>query len=233
MSTLNLLSTLTINKMVFQFGTNPESDKFSLLIGIPAWKVELTEGKGKQKKVTAIVDASFSKRAVNDVVPFLDPRIPEDLLQDACDKALPGFRSFCRKNDLSATISDKPTCIQAEKNEAGEITGFKDVASVKEVISILLKECDRLTPKAGSVADPQLEAKRVFSKSAEYANLDYTNHANVFQAWEKEQLDNIKRVLDKAKELTAEDFKAFCVTKNADNGCDEDGFVRLKAKSEK
>lgn len=226
---LNLVAALTLNGVKFAFGTNPEAEKFSLSVSIPSWPVEQTSGKGSKKVVTAVVDASFSKRAFNDVQPFMDSRIPVDLLEDAVDKSLPGLRAFWRKNGISDTVSDLQSAIQVVKDEAGEVTGYTGINSVKETIIIITKMMEELTPKSGSVADPLLEAKRIFSKSSEYSKLDYDNHVAVFASWEKTQLDNIKRVMDKSKSLSAADFKEFCLSKFTDNGVDEDKYLRLKA----
>jgi hypothetical protein len=224
---LNLLTSLIINGTKMSFGTNPEAEKFSLSVAFPSWPVELTTGKGKNKKVTGIVDASFSKRSVNDVQDFMDNRIPVDLLEGAIDRNLPGFRAFWRKNNLSETSAQFTGSVI--KNEDGTLAGYENVSSVKEVISIITSIMEQLTPKAGSVSDPELEAKRVFAKSSTYTKLDFENPAEVFAAWKKTQLDNIQRVMDKAEKISSEDLRTFCLDKFTSNGVDEDGFLRLKA----
>jgi hypothetical protein len=224
---LNLLASIIINDVKLSFGTNPEAEKFSLSVAIPSWPVEMTEGKGKNKKVVGIVDASFSKRSINDVGDFMDPRMPQDLFEGAVDRNLPGFRAFWRKNGLVESVATPSAT--AIKNDEGFLTGYENVSSVKEVISIVTAIMEQLTPKTGSVADPELEAKRIFAKSSEYATLNFEDPTVVFAAWKKTQLDNIERVMSKADKLTSEDFKTFCLSKFADNGTDEDGFLRLKA----
>lgn len=224
---LNLLASIVVNDVKLSFGTNPDAEKFSLSVSIPSWPVEETKGKGKNKVVTGIVDASFSKRSFSDLLPFMDDRIPTDLLEGAIDRNLPGFRAFWRKNNLPAT-SAIFSGVQ-EKNEAGELTGYNSVGSVKEVIGIITAVMEALTPKTGSVADPELEAKRIFAKSSTYASLNFDNPAEVFAAWKKQQEDNITRVMEKASKITAEDLKTFCLSKFTDNGVDEDGYLRLKA----
>jgi hypothetical protein len=224
---LNLLTSLSVNGVKLSFGTNMDAEKFSLSVAIPSWPVELTQGKGKNKKVIGIVDASFSKRSVNDVQDFMDNRIPVDLLEGAIDRNLPGFRSFWRKNGIAETAMPYTSIPIQDENET--LTGYENVGSVKEVLSIILKVMDDLTPKNGSVADPELEAKRIFSKSAPYTKLDFSNPAEVFAAWEKTQIENIKRVMEKASRISAEDLKSFCLSKFTDNGVDEDGYLRLKA----
>jgi hypothetical protein len=221
---LNLLTSLIINGVKLSFGTNPEAEKFSLSVAFPSWPVELTTGKGKNKKVVGIVDASFSKRSINDVQDFMDPRIPTDLLEGAIDRNLPGFRAFWRKNGITETSAPVTGSVLEDGTE-----GYESVGSVKEVLTIILKVMDDLTPKNGSVADPELEAKRIFSKSAPYTKLDFSDPAAVFAAWKKVQLDNIERVMSKAEKITAEDLKTFCLDKFTSNGVDEDGFLRLKA----
>jgi hypothetical protein len=224
---LNLLTSLSINGVKLSFGTNPDAEKFSLSVSIPSWPVELTQGKGKNKRVIGIVDASFSKRSINDVGDFMDPRIPSDLLEGAIDRNLPGFRSFWRKNGILETSA--PYSGSVIKNEDGTVTGYDGVGSVKEVISIITSIMEDLTPKNGSVADPELEAKRIFSKSAPYNKLNFNDPAGVFAAWKQTQLDNIQRVMEKAARLTGEDLKSFCLDKFTSNGVDEDGYLRLKA----
>jgi hypothetical protein len=223
---LNLLASILINGTRLSFGTNPEAEKFSLSVSIPSWPVELTTGKGKNKKVIGIVDASFSKRSINDVQDFMDPRIPSDLLEGAIDRNLPGFRAFWRKNGITETSSAYTGSIL--KNEDGTLT-YDNVGSVKEVISIITSVMEDLTPKNGSVADPELEAKRIFAKSSPYSKLDFNDPASVFAAWKQTQMENIQRVMSKAEKITAEDLKTFCLDKFTSNGVDEDGFLRLKA----
>jgi hypothetical protein len=224
---LNLLASILINGTKLSFGTNPEAEKFSLSVAIPSWPVELTTGKGKNKKVVGIVDASFSKRSINDVQDFMNPRMPEEFLEGAIDRNLPGFRAFWRKNGILDTSASYTGNVL--KNEDGTLAGYENVSSVKEVLSIIIKMMDDLTPKAGSVSDPELEAKRTFAKSAPYADLNFDDPAAVFAAWEKTQLENIKRVMEKASRISSEDLKSFCLSKFTDNGVDEDGFLRLKA----
>jgi hypothetical protein len=224
---LNLLASILINGTKLSFGTNPEAEKFSLSVAIPSWPVELTTGKGKNKKVVGIVDASFSKRSINDVQDFMDPRIPSDLLEGAIDRNLPGFRAFWRKNGITETSA--PYSGSVIRNEDGTLAGYENVSSVKEVISIITSVMEDLTPKAGSVSDPELEAKRIFSKSAPYSKLDFNDPAAVFAAWKQTQMENIQRVMEKASRITAEDLRTFCLDKFTSNGVDEDGFLRLKA----
>ena len=223
---LNLLSSLLINGVKLVFGTNPEAEKFSLSVAIPAWPVEETKGKGKNKVVTGIVDASFSKRSINDVGEFMSPKMPVEFLEGAIDRNLPGFRAFWRKNGIENTVTDGATTVHQGLDGA-----YKGIQSVKEIIAIISSTMERLTPKSasGSVADPELEAKRIFSKSSEYISLNFNDPASVFSAWEKTQLENIARVMEKAGKISAEDHKSFCLSKFTDNGVDEDGYLRLKA----
>jgi hypothetical protein len=157
----------------------------------------------------------------------MDNRIPVDLLEGAIDRNLPGFRSFWRKNGITETSAAYTSSPIQDENET--LTGYENVGSVKEVLAIILKVMEDLTPKNGSVADPELEAKRIFAKSSTYTKLDFSNPAEVFAAWKKTQLDNIERVMSKAEKITAEDLKSFCLDKFTSNGVDEDGFLRLKA----
>lgn len=226
---LNLLTSLLVNGTKLCFGTNPEAEKFSLSVAIPAWPVEETKGKGKNKVVTGIVDASFSKRSVNDVQDFMDSRMPVDLFEGAVDRNLPGFRAFWRKNGISDSVTTGENTTKQILNEDGTLAGYENVQSVKDVIAIVSAIMEQLTPKSGSVADPELEAKRIFAKSSEYSKLDFNDPAAVFAAWKKTQLDNIERVMSKAEKISAEDLKTFCLSKFTDNGVDEDGFLRLKA----
>jgi hypothetical protein len=144
---LNLLTSILVNGTKLSFGTNPDAEKFSLSVSFPSWPVELTTGKGKNKKVIGIVDASFSKRSINDINDFMDSRIPTDLFEGAVDRNLPGFRSFWRKNGILET--SVPFTGSVIKNEDGTLAGYENVSSVKEVLSIILQVMDDLTPKAG------------------------------------------------------------------------------------
>lgn len=224
------LKSLTFNgNILVDFVTKDEADKFSLSMSFPAWLREETEGKGKNKVVTGIIPTAFTKRSVNSLHRYLDPRMDQfpDMLEDATDSDLPGFRGFLRKNGITETIVQGP--IQTVLDANGEITGYNGLDSVKQIIVLVTKIMEDLSPVAGSVADPSLEAKRIFSKSDPYKNLAYEDHKAKMLQWKKVQLDNIERVMDKAEDLTAEDYKIFCETKFTDNGVDEDGFVRLKA----
>ena len=226
------LDAITINGNIqVEFLTKDDADKFSLSMSFPEWLCEVTTGKGQNKVVTGIVPTAFSKRAVNNLKPNMDSRMDvwPDMLEDATDNNLPGFRGFLRKNGITDTIQVGP--VQSVQNEDGVIIGYSGVDSVKQIIALVTKIMDDLSPVAGSVADPTLEAKRIFSKSDEYKHLAYGDHALKMAQWKKVQLENIQRVMDKAALLNADDYRTFCVSKFTDNGVDEDGFVRLKAES--
>ena len=202
---LNILLTTQIQGVEVQFGTNDEAEKFSLLAEFPQWSIEKTVGKGSKKVVVGYVPATISKRSVSSMMDSNEEDIPAKYFIRDVDESAPGFRAFLGKS------------------------GIREISEVKTFVATLNVTMEELTPKIGSVADPLLEAKKVFAKSSTFETLDYENVAGIFNTWKAERLEEIQRVMEKAAQLTVEDFRSFVNKKFLDNGVDEDGFLRLKA----
>lgn len=206
---LNILATQIISGIELSYGTNEESEKFSLFFQFPTWKIEVTEGKGSKKKVVGFTPATFSKRSVSEVMEWTDSAIPEKFFIRAVDESLPGLRLFLGKNNI------------------------QEIGKVKEFVSLVSEKLVELTPVSGSVADPLLEAKRIFSRSDKYENLNYEDSQAVMETWKQNELARISRIMEKASMISSEEFREFCTGKYLANGVDpETGIVRLKGKKD-
>lgn len=230
---LNTLLKTTINgSLTMIFGSQADAEKkLSLAVSFPEWLIEVTEGKGSKKKVTGYEPVEFSKRSVSSVLEFMAEDMPDRHLLKSIDQNLSGLRGQLGKIGITQLRNPEGSEVDSTTDEDGTVN-YINVESVDEVVSILSTVFNKLTPAAGSLADPLLEAKKIFAKSSEYEKLDYSATAKVFAAWQEQELTRINRIMEKAGSLSSEDLRSYCSEKFLNNGVDEDGFLMLKGKKE-
>lgn len=80
-----------------------------------------------------------------------------------------------------------------------------------------------------SVADPFGDCKRRFAKSAIFSVLSICeNPAALVVENIQTEIDNLRDLQNKAKEVTASEYLEFLNSKEGENGTDDDGFVMLR-----
>lgn len=184
---------------------------------------DFTEEIGK-KGAKVIVPCAISKRSINSVVEICTELTDQENKIDAIghtkgfkivsltDKKIPGYGAWLDSRQEFTSPEEKQM-------------------ATKAILAVMVNTISE-NEKVASLADPLLEAKRIFAKSAPVANLNFTNPMEVFAAWETEELTRIQRIMDKAKSLSGEDLKTFINEKVASNGLNEEGYVMLRGKKE-
>ena len=168
----------------------------------------------------AIVPATISKRAINNIAEIcIELTDAEDKITAVAETKGPKIVSLTDKK-ISGFGSWLDGRSEFETPEEKQMATKFLLGSMLAVIAE--------SEKTVSQADPLLEAKRIFAKSAPVASLNYNNAQEVFEAWKKSEMERISRIMEKAESLTGEDLLAFITEKQAANGLDEDGFVKLR-----
>lgn len=230
---LNTLLKATINgSLTMIFGSQADAEKkLSLAVAFPEWMTEVTEGKGSKKKTVGFIPTEFSKRAVSSVEEFAAEDMPDRHFLKAIDQNLSGLRGQLGKINITSLRSEAGNEVESTTDEDGTVN-YTGVESVADVVAILSATFTKLTPTTGSLADPLLEAKKIFAKSGTYEALDYSNAAEVFAAWKEQEMTRINRIMEKATSLSSDDLRTYVSEKFLSNGVDEDGYVMLKGKKE-
>ena len=180
---------------------------------------DFTEEVGK-KGQKVIVPATISKRAINNIAEIcIELTDAEDKTTAIAETKGPKIVSLTDKK-ISGFGSWLDSRSEFETPEEKQMATKFLLGSMLAVIAE--------NEKTVSQADPLLEAKRIFAKSAPVASLNYDNAQEVFAKWETEELARVSRIMEKAKSLSGEDLLAFITEKQTANGLDEDGFVKLR-----
>lgn len=178
-----------------------------------------TEEVGK-KGAKVVVPATISKRSINTVAEIaVELTDNENKIEAVLETKGSKIVSLTDKK-ISGYGSWLDSRVELESDEERQTFTKFFLASALTVIAE--------NEKTVSQADPLLEAKRIFAKSAPVSGLNYENAYEVFNKWETEELSRISRIMEKAKSLTGEDLKTFISEKQAANGLDEDGYVKLR-----
>lgn len=231
---LNTLLAVTINgKLNLVFGSQADAEKkLSLAVSFPEWLCEVTEGKGSKKKIIGYNPTEFSKRAISSVEEFSADDMPDRHFLKAIDSNLSGLRGQLGKIGIT-DLRSPGSSVTHEMDEHGT-RNYSGCESVSDIVSILSSVFTELTPTAGSLADPTLEAKKIFAKSTKFEDLNYDDPQSVFKSWKERELERINRVMEKAEGLSAEEFKSYCQEKFLANGVDEKtGLLKLKGSKDK
>lgn len=182
---------------------------------------DFTEEVGK-KGQKVIVPATISKRAINNIAEIcIELTDAEDKITAIAETKGPKIVSLTDKK-ISGFGSWLDGRSEFETPEEKQMATKFLLGSMLAVIAE--------NEKTVSQADPLLEAKRIFAKSAPVASLNYDNAQEVFAKWETEELARVSRIMEKAKSLSREDLLAFITEKQTANGLDENGFVMLRGK---
>ena len=188
-----------------------------------------TEEIGK-KGAKVVVPVAISKIAVNKAVERI--LIKEDM-EDA--------DTLEKKNEAIARVSGSHLVNYLDKSISGyasylasrpEFSTPEERQTASRFLLSAMLSVVAENEKQVSQADPLLEAKRIFAKSAPVAELNYNDPAAVFVAWEKAELERISRIMEKASSLTPTDLRAFIDDKTLNNGTDENGYVKLRGKKD-
>lgn len=180
-----------------------------------------TEEIGK-KGSKVVVPCAISKRAINSVAEIAVELTDEENKIEAISTTKgPKLVSLTDKKvaGFGAWLDGRPEFNTPEERQT----------ACKFMLASMLSTIAE-NEKVATAADPLLEAKRIFAKSATFANLNFSNPMEVFNAWETEELSRIQRIMDKAKSLSTADLEAFIAEKKAANGLDEDGYLMLRGK---
>ena len=213
---LNIIKTKALSLVSYKLiSPEKEGEKTTLNFYLSDFTEEI--GKKGQKM---IVPATISKRSINNITEICQEitdaedklsaisEVKGPKLVSLTDKKISGFGSWLDSRSEFETPEEKQMA-----------TRFL-LGSMLAVIAE--------NEKTVSTADPLLEAKRIFAKSAPVASLNYDQAQEVFQKWETWELARVSRIMEKAKSLTGEDLLAFITEKQTANGLDEDGFVKLR-----
>lgn len=213
---LNTIKTKALSLVSYKLiSPEKEGEKTTLNFYLSDFTEEI--GKKGQKM---IVPATISKRSINNITEICQEitdaedklsaisEVKGPKLVSLTDKKITGFGSWLDSRSEFETPEEKQMA-----------TRFL-LGSMLAVIAE--------NGKTVSQADPLLEAKRIFAKSAPVASLNYDQAQEVFQKWETWELARVSRIMEKAKSLTGEDLLAFITEKQTANGLDEDGFVKLR-----
>lgn len=240
---LNVMSTLVVNGLTLEFCSDSEAEKLSLSVQFPDWMIEV---RGKDpitgKKVqTGWEPKSFSKRAFNSLTDWMDSEIPEKFLISAIDKELPSLRGHLGKANIRSirhnpvlAMDDMGTELDTNSNMIKDEHGNWTISNVHSFVGLVQQEFETLTPKSGSLADPELEAKKSVAKMLPYAKIVWTSEA-IQEHKEKviaEKLAEVERFKKAFESVSLEALKSYAVEKFTNNGTDDEGFVRLKGQKE-
>ena len=205
-----------------------DGGKESVYFAFPLWieeKARTKEDK-KLKKPPTFGPVIISKRTFNMVLSQI-----RDLTSGYMTENYEKLLRYSEKN-LTAGISVYIKEMQLAE-DAREIV--EDEPRDPQVFRSLLKFMDytiQELDKKESTANPLREALNILAKSSKYVDLDFTDPAKIMESWKAAEIARIEGIYQKGLEVTQDTFKSYVAEKFKDNGVDEDGYLRLKAKSE-
>ena len=221
-----------------------DGGKESVYFAFPKWieeKARTKEDK-KLKKPATFGPVIISKRTFNMVLTQIHD-LTSGYMTENYDKLL----RYSEKN-LASGISvfikemqmeeDKREIVEefvkdAEGNDTEEL--YTPEPRDPQVFRSLLRFMDytiQELDKKESTANPLREALNILAKSSKYVDLDFTDPAKIMESWKAAEIARIEGIYQKGLEVTQDTFKSYVAEKFKDNGVDEDGYLRLKAKSE-
>jgi hypothetical protein len=105
-----------------------------------------------------------------------------------------------------------------------------ELKEASTAVMAMITAYEKSKPKAVSQADPYLEAKRLFVKADKFENLtkNGVNPHQIVADAIKAEIEALTSILNKSKEVSAEDYCLFLLSKEKENGQDDEGFVKLR-----
>lgn len=217
MDTISIIKSLASSELLLP---SQEGGKSSLVFRL----VGFTEEIGK-KGAKAVVPVAISKRSVNSILEIINEITEEKNVADSlamvkgtkvislADKKIPGYGAWLEGREEMTTPE--------ERQDFTKSFLLLCAATIEE------------QEKSVSIADPLSDVKRRFCKTGKYSDLlEVTDPSESVKAAITQEITELQKLMDKASEVSRDDYMAFLTERFTKNGVDEDGFVLLRGKKE-